>query len=95
MIVGGTFSVPVTTSSTLIVGYSNARKSITFHPPPNNRVTIDDSPGVTLDNGPTLQQGQAPLTYRREDYGDLVSGPFYSIANLATTLGYSESMYYD
>jgi hypothetical protein len=90
---GSLYSAVIGVTSVQIAVASPRRRRITFHPPANNRVTISQDPPVVLDAGPTLQQSQAPLTYDYEDYGDVVCGQFFGIANVAgVTIGITEAV---
>lgn len=79
-------NISVGVAATMMIGASPSRRAITFHPSPNARVTLGGNSNVLLDQGPTLQQGQAPLTYTYERDGCFVNGPFWGVASVAGTI---------
>jgi hypothetical protein len=56
-----TFSVTIGTTAVQILPRGVTRSSVIFFPDVSNRVTISNNPAPTLDNGVTIQAGQAPI----------------------------------
>jgi hypothetical protein len=96
MTAGDTYFVTVGTSAIQVVGASYRRRAIVFHPPASNRITIGINPGITIDAGPTLQQGQTALKYTEAYEGDLAHTQFFAVASAAgTILGITETGHVD